>query len=179
MGAQPDLRLTWSFLHTLAEMWSAHPGTYKVADEADDLVPALAQMSIRAFASEVRESVPRQIQKATSVAGTLIRRSGESADVTLYDIANKVTHGSPERIVVEDDGDVRLHFVNSANEGADRASWTEVWFSARDLLDVLYRVLHIQPHVSASRDRAIRSFIEELGPGRFIPTRASDAGDGA
>lgn len=176
MGAQPDLRLTWSFLHALAEMWSSHPGIYKVVDEADDLVPALAQMCIRAFASEVRESVPRSVQKATTVAGALTRRSGESTDVTLYDIANKVTHGAPERIVVEEDGDVRLHFVNSANESADRARWTEVWFSAHDLVEVLNLVLYVIPHASVSRDRAVRSFIEELGPGRFLPTRASDGG---
>lgn len=179
MGAQPDLRLTWSFLHALAEMWSSHPGTYKVVDEATDLVPALAQMCIRAFASEVRESVPRPVQKATTVSGTLLRRSGEPADVTLYDIANKVTHGSPERIVVKYDGDIRLHFVNSVNESADRARWTEVWFSARDLIDVLHRVLHVAPHASVSRDRAVRCFIEELGPGRFLPTRASDSGEDA
>lgn len=176
MGAQPDLRLTWSFLHAMSEMWSSHPGTYKVADEADDLVPALAQMCIRAFASEVRESVPRTVQKTTTIAGTLIHRSGEVSAVTLHDIANKVTHGSPERIVVEKDGDVRLIFVNSANESADRARWTEVSFSARDLIEVLNRVLYVKPHESASRDRAVRSFIEELGPGRFMPTRAADGG---
>lgn len=59
MGARPDLRLTWSFLSAIAELSSAHHGTYAVADEADDLIPALAQISIKALAAEVRESVSR------------------------------------------------------------------------------------------------------------------------
>ncbi|MDR7253976.1 hypothetical protein J2X46_002966 [Nocardioides sp. BE266] len=174
MGAQPDLRLSWSFLKALAEMWSSHPGTYKVADESEDLVPALAQMCIRAFASEVRESVPREEQKATTIAGSLTKRNGESSNVTLHDIGNKVTHGSPDRIVVSPDGDVRLFFVNSKNESADHANWTDVWFSASHLIEVLHGVLYVAPHHSEAREDGVRRFVDELGPSRLLPSRAPE-----
>lgn len=58
MGARADIRLTWSFLSALTALWAVNPGTYKVEDEADDLMPALAQMCIKALATEVRETVP-------------------------------------------------------------------------------------------------------------------------
>jgi len=76
MGAQPDLRLTWSFLSAIAELWTAYPGTYKVADEAEDLIPALAQMSIKALAAEVRESVSPADQREP-IQGELISPSGD------------------------------------------------------------------------------------------------------
>lgn len=173
MGAQPDVRLTWSFLHAIASLWASHPGTYKVADQADDLVPALAQMCVRAFASEVRESVPRP-QQDVEVAGELTLRTGERRDVTLRDIANKVTHGSAERIVVRDEGDIRMYFVNSPSEVESKSDWTEMWFSAVELIEILHGVLYIKPHDSSARDQSIQSFISRLGKSRFLPMPVSD-----
>jgi hypothetical protein len=63
------------FLSAIAELWSAHPGTYKVADEAEDLIAALAQVSIKSLAAEVRESVPPADQ-AERIEGQLILPGG-------------------------------------------------------------------------------------------------------
>lgn len=90
VGAQPDLRLTWSYLSAVAELWSAHPGIYKVADEAENLnpAPAPAQMSIKALAAEVRESVPSADQRER-LDGELILPGGAESTVTVRDVANK------------------------------------------------------------------------------------------
>ena len=170
MGAQPDLRLTWSFLSAIAELWSAHPGTYKVADEAEDLIPALAQMSIKALAAEVRESVSLADQ-TERIEGELISRGGVASPVTVRDVANKVVHGSPERVVV-DNGDIRLHFVNSPNEVA-AGRWTELWFSVPSFIGAMHRLLHVRPHDSAQRDEGVRALILELEPDRFLPSRVA------
>lgn len=167
MGAQPDLRLTWSFLSAIADLWAAHPGTYKVADEADDLIPALAQMSIKSLAAEVRESVPLADQ-TQRIEGQLTSQGGVVSPVTVRDVANKILHGSPERVVV-DNGDIRLHYVNSPNEvGTGR--WIELWFSAPSFIDVMHRLLYVRPHDSVTRDGGVRAFILELGPDRFLPS---------
>jgi hypothetical protein len=173
VGAQPDLRLTWSFLSAIAELWSAHPGTYKVADEADDLIPALAQMSIKALAAEVRESVPLAAQ-TERIEGELMSPDGVASPVTVRDVTNKVVHGSPERVVVED-GDIRLYFVNSANE-VHTSRWTELWFSAPSFIGVMHRLLYVRPHDSEPRDEAVRALILELGPDRFLPSRVAGGG---
>lgn len=167
MGAEPDLRLTWSFLSAVADLWSSHPGTYKVVDEAADLVPALAQMSIKALAAEVRESV-LEADQAEHIDGELRSPNGLATPITVRDVANKVVHGSPERVVVEANGEIRLYFVNSPNEGG-KDKWTECWFSAQSLIDALHRLLYVRPHDSPERDQAVRSFIQRLGPERFCP----------
>lgn len=172
MGAQPDLRLTWSFLSAVADLWSSHPGTYKVVDEAADLIPALAQMSIKALAAEVRESV-LEADQAEHIDGELRSPGGLATPVTVRDVANKVVHGSPERVVVDASGEIRLHFVNSPNE-VGKGKWTECWFSAQSFIEVLHRLLYVRPHDSPERDEAVRSFIQRLGPERFLPSLADD-----
>lgn len=168
MGAQPDLRLTWSFLTAITNLWLLYPGTYKVADEADDLIPALAQMSIKAMAAEVRESTPSADQQQV-IAGELRTPDGEVRGVTVRDVANKVVHGSPERVVVED-GDIRLYFVNSPRERGS-ARWSELWFSATSFIQAMHRLLHVRPHESQQRDEQVRALILQLGPDQFLPSR--------
>lgn len=174
MGARPDLRLTWSFLSAIADLWSAHPGTYKVADEPEDLIPALAQMSIKALAAEVRENVP-EAEQAQPIDGELMSPDG-LGPVTVRDVANKVVHGSPERVLVADNGEIRLYFVNSPNEGSN-ARWTECWFSAQSFIGALHQLLYVRPHDSPARDAAVQSFIERLGRERFLPSLAAPLND--
>ncbi len=175
MGAQPDLRLTWSFLSAIAGLWSQHPGSYKIEDEADDLIPALAQISIKALAAEVRGSIPRADQQE-GVEGELSLSDGTVRRVTVRDIANKIVHGSPDRVVV-DGGDVRLHFVNSRND-AGTDGWVELWFSAQSFVRVMHRLLHVAPHDSARRDQQVQEFILGLGPERFLPSQVAAADHG-
>ena len=133
MGARPDLRLTWSFLSAIAELWSAYPGTYKVEDEAEDLIPALAQLSIKALLAEIRESVPIARQKEAHIEGELVSHGGEVSPINVREVANKVVHGSPDRVIVEN-CDIRLYFVNSPNEvleadGSNSGSPLLVWWT--------------------------------------------------
>jgi hypothetical protein len=175
VGAQPDLRLTWSFLGAVADLWSTHPGTYKVVDEASDLIPALAQMSIKALAAEVRETVP-EADQAELIDGELRSPVGLATPVTVRDVANKVVHGTPERVVVANNGEIRLHFVNSPNE-LGKGKWTECWFSAQSFIDVLHRLLYVRPHDSPGRDEAVRSLIQRLGPEGFLPSLVAPMAD--
>jgi hypothetical protein len=94
--------------------------------------------------------------------------------VTLRDLADKVIHGSPERIVVRDDGDIRMYFVNSPSEVGSKSDWTEMWFSAVELIDVLHGVLYIKPHDSLARDQSIQDFLTQLGESRFLPMPVSE-----
>jgi hypothetical protein len=168
VGAVPELRLTWSFLSALAELWSAHPGTYKVRDEAEDLIPALAQMSIKALAAEVRESVST-VDQRQQIVGQLVLPGGVTTAVTIRDVANKIVHGSPDRVEVYE-GDIRLYFVNSPNE-AGTGRWVELWFSAPSFISAMHRLLHMKPHDSRRRDEGVRDLIAQLGADRFLPSR--------
>lgn len=154
------------------DMWTLHPGTYKVEDEADDLVPALAQMCIKALASEVRETVPLAKQ-AQTIAGELTLSSGRRTDVSIREVANKVVHGSPERVVVLD-GDIQLYFVNSEKEAA-QGRWIEMWFSASGFIEALHTLLYIGPHDSESRDEGVRQMIHGLGASRLLPSPVQSA----
>jgi hypothetical protein len=171
------VRLTWSFLHAVADMWSSHPGTYRVVDEADDLVPAFAQMCMRAFASDVR-NLPQSGAQALSIRGELTNRSGGVSEVTVRQVANKFVHGNPERIVVQDDGDIRVYVVPHENERT-RESWTELWFSAPAFIDALYHLLYVKPEDSPRRNSSVRAFIAGLGSDRFLPTCLADDAEGS
>ena len=55
MGARAEQQLALSFLTVLVGLWERAPvGDYKVEEVDDDLVPALAQMCIKALASDVQ-----------------------------------------------------------------------------------------------------------------------------
>ena len=106
-----------------------------VEESLDDLVPALAQMCIKALASDVRDDDSTQQVQQMPIDGVLMngdRAVGGNAgrqQLTLRDALNKVIHGTPVSIEVRDD-EVWLHFGNSSV----RETWTEVWFSGTQLL---------------------------------------------
>jgi hypothetical protein len=55
MGARPEQQLTLNFLTALHGLWVQFPGNYTVEESIDDLVPALAQMCIKALAADIRD----------------------------------------------------------------------------------------------------------------------------
>ena len=55
MGARADQQLALNFLAAVHDLWAQHPGTHSVVERSDDLVSALAQMCIKALASDVRD----------------------------------------------------------------------------------------------------------------------------
>ena len=56
MGARPEQQLALTFLAAVHHLWIQHPGTYAVTERTEDLVPALAQMCIKALAADIRDN---------------------------------------------------------------------------------------------------------------------------
>ena len=173
MGARPEQQLALNFLAAIHDLWLAHPGTYHVEESLDDLVPALAQMCIKALASDVRDDDSTQQVQQMPIDGVLMngdRAVGGNAgrqQLTLRDALNKVIHGTPVSIEVRDD-EVWLHFGNSSV----RETWTEVWFSGTQLLRQLEMALYKHRNERAEeREREIGRFLAVLGIERFLPQK--------
>lgn len=167
MGARADQQLALSFLTTVMTLWMRHPGTYKVAETDSDLVPALAQMCIKALAADVRDGVEVARQRRP-VVGELAYRDGRKSNLTVRDVVNKIIHGSPERVVVTAD-DVLLYFVNN-DQGPD--GWSEMWFSGRTFSEELDSLLYKHRHRAPERERRIAEFLNGLGEHMFLPSPA-------
>jgi hypothetical protein len=177
VGARPDQQLALNFLAVLHELWCEHPGSYVVQENADDLVASLAQMSIKALAADLRDGLPEST-KGEEVKGWLERPNGRVA-LTLLDVLNKIIHGSPTGVEVEE-GTIWLKFSN--NTPAVGPRWNEAVISATDVLRCLESSLHKHRGSPAEeREQQIKSFLESLGPRRFLPTQAdrSEVGGGA
>ena len=175
MGARPEQQLALNFLAAVHDLWIQHPGTYQVEESVDDLVPALAQMCIKALASDVRDDDSTRHEQQMRIDGILtdgdqvVKGGPDQPSLTLRDTLNKAIHGIPAAVEVRDDG-IWLRFNNSsANEG-----WTEVRFSGTQLLKQLEAVLYKHRNQGAEeREREIRRFLATLGVERFLP-HASD-----
>jgi hypothetical protein len=172
MGARPEQQLALNFLAAIHDLWIQHPGRYIVAERADDLVAALAQMCIKALAADIRDDSSVAGKHDVRIIGRLandghiLKGVGSAQPLTLDDVLNKIIHGTPTSVVVQD-GAIQLHFQNSA---ADR--WTEAWFSGTQLLQELGNMLHKhQTDTAKTREREIAEFLEDLGIERFLPTR--------
>jgi hypothetical protein len=173
MGARPEQQLALNFLAAVHDLWIQHPGTYTVEESADDLVPSLAQMCIKALASDVRDDDSAVDQLDMPIDGVLANGSQNLkgfdglAPLTLREALNKIIHGIPVSVEVRDD-DVKLHFRASSADNR----WTEVWFSGTQLLKILGAVLYKhQTERAEVREREIGTFLNRLGAERFLPTR--------
>jgi hypothetical protein len=166
MGARPEQQLALNFLTALHGLWLKFPGSYIVEEGIDDLVPALAQMCIKALAADIRDGSSAASQQAIAIDGRIIETDGTENPLNLRDVVNKIIHGTPTLVVVED-GVVQLHFRNNGANG-----WTEAWFSGTQLLQELGSKLY--KHPADRREHAIARFLQELGVERFLPTSAPD-----
>jgi hypothetical protein len=166
MGAWPEQQLALNFLAAIHELWVENPGNYAVKESLDDLVPALAQMCIKALAADLRDELSPARQHQIVVDGRIVQADGTEKRPDLRDVLNKIIHGRPILVVVED-GAVQLHFRAYKDD-----SWTEAWFSGTQLLQVLARILF--KHPPNGREDAIALILEELGPKRFLPTGVAD-----
>lgn len=171
MGARPEQQLALNFLTAVHTLWIQHPGTYHVRETTEDIVPALAQMCIKALASDVRDDDARVEERQAHIIGvvmngdqTIIGGVGQP-QLTLRDALNKIIHGTPVSVEVRD-SKLWLNFSNSS----DRESWTEASFSGTQLLAQLDRELHKHRTVQAQeREREIGQFLANLGVARFLP----------
>ncbi|MFF5249081.1 hypothetical protein ACFY3V_32775 [Streptosporangium sp. NPDC000095] len=172
MGARPEQQLALNFLTAIHDLWVQYPGNYMVKESADDLVPALAQICIKALAADVRDGSSSSDQQGTAIDGQLLdvdrvlKGNGAAEQLTLRDVVNKIIHGTPTSVEVRN-GDVLLHFRNNS---ADR--WTLAWFSGTKLLQELGKTLvkHKGPQIE-EREREIAQLLETLGVQRFLPSR--------
>jgi hypothetical protein len=173
MGARPDQQLALNFLAAVHELWVKNPGTYTVEESLDDLVPALAQMCIKALASDIRDSTFTAHMQSIPISGALMKGSqvlkgyNNQQQLTLRDALNKIIHGLPTLVEVCDE-EVRLHFRNSSATD----SWTDVWFSGTQLLKQLDSVLYKHRTDNAEmRERQIEQFLAGLGVRSVLPKR--------
>lgn len=179
MGPRPEQQLALNFLAAVHDLWIQHPGIYDVKESIEDLVPALAQMCIKALASDIRDDDSTKQKQDMKIDGVLmngcrILKGRNGTPLTLHVALNKVIHGTPVSVEVRDD-DVRLHFSNSS---ADE-SWTEVWFSGTQLLKQLHGVLYKHRNErTQEREREIGRLLADLEVGRFLPPAPNHAGDG-
>lgn len=97
--------------------------------------------------------------------GQILAGSGSATPLTLRDVFNKVIHGAPISVRVQE-RDVRLHFESSS---LDR--WTEAWFSGTEVLEELNLLLHkYRTDLAEAREREISWFLTGLGVEKFLPT---------
>jgi hypothetical protein len=171
MGARPEQQLALNFLAAVHALWIQHPGTYHVRETTDDIVPALAQMCIKALASDVRDDDARDQEQQAHIDGVImngdqtIKGGVGQPQLTLRDALNKVIHGTPVSVEVRDSA-VWLNFSNSLA----RESWTEASFSGTQLLGCLDRALYKHRNGQAEkREREIGQFLADLGVARFLP----------
>jgi hypothetical protein len=171
MGARPEQQLTLNFLAALHGLWVNYPDRYIVEETVDDLVPALAQICIKALATEIREPPPGippkehiKHQREVPIEGRIVNTDGSEESINLREVVNKIIHGTPTLVVVKDET-VRLHFRNNDGKG-----WTEAWFSGTQLLQVLGHEL--SKHAPGRREVEIAEFLRGLGEARFLPTSA-------
>jgi hypothetical protein len=181
MGATPDRQLALNFLSVVHDLWLKYPDTYSVEEVADDLVPALAQMCIKALAGDIRDGLPARKQQEISIEGSLmdgarlVKGDGAATPLNLRDVVNKIIHGAPTFIVVRD-GVMQLHFQNRIKATRPEYAWTEAWFSGTQLLQLLGSILYKHDGDRAlEREREIARFLEALGPRRFLPTSYAGA----
>ena len=174
MGARAEQQLALNFLAVVHQMWAERPGTYVVDETTDDLVPALAQMCIKALAAEIRDTIDHNHQGLT-IEGELVRRDGTTAPVTMRDITNKIVHGTPAKVAVHD-GAVRLYFENNEDPSERVHDWASMWFSGSDMITALSRLLYKHNEVAAAREREIRRLLESLGVDRILPSRSTTRG---
>lgn len=114
MGATLEQDLAINFLAALHNIWAEQSGTFQVG-ETKELLPALAQISIRWLAAMTREHVGRE-RRDLVVSGDVLLGDTDvqphdafrnRQDVPLRDALNKIVHAEPEWVSVQD-GEVIL-----------------------------------------------------------------------
>lgn len=107
MGATAQQDFAINFLAALNNIWSERSGTFQVT-ETEQLLPALAQITIRWLAATAREQVDRE-RRELVVRGDVRWGSGDvqptdafrnRRDVPLRDALSHIVHAEPEWVSV-------------------------------------------------------------------------------
>jgi len=109
MGATVQQDLAIDFLEALNNIWAEQSGLFQVA-ETEELLPGLAQITIRWLAATAREQVDRQRQDR-GVRGGVQWGAGDvqpsdaflnRRDISLREALNRIVHAEPTWIFVQD-----------------------------------------------------------------------------
>jgi hypothetical protein len=175
LGARPEQQLALNFLQAVHDLWIVRDQIIKVEERADDLVPALAQMCIKALAADLRDTTSAVFQMEATVTGGVARGNtvlkGEGAEpLHIRDVVNKIVHGTPDRVEVQG-GIIRLYFKNTIPTD----NWTAAWFSGTGLLDALSEeLIKHSGEAAVQRERYISALLQQLGPDRLGPPERND-----
>jgi hypothetical protein len=100
MGATPNQVLSIAALLAFHELWLGHPGTYEVRPTENDVLAALPQIFVKAFAADQRDNGFGPGVGEQRVEGELTSTDGHPTPITVRYILNKIIHGRPSKFEV-------------------------------------------------------------------------------
>lgn len=174
MGATPNQVLSIAVLLAFHELWLGHPGSYEVRPTENDVLAALPQIFVKAFAADQRENGFGPGIGAHRIAGELTASDGRVTSITVRDILNKIIHGRPSKIEVLETT-IWLTFANVRPGTTPREAWTVARYSGTDLLQVLRSnaMNRGEERQAVERSKQVLEDLRKLGEDRFLPTASS------
>jgi hypothetical protein len=171
MGATPNQVLSIAVLLAFHELWLEHPGTYEVRPTGNDVLAALPQIFMKAFAADQRDNGFGPSVDAHRVEGELTASDGNPTSITVRDVLNKIIHGRPSKVEVLETT-IWLTFTNVRPGPTPREAWTVARYSGTNLLQVLRANAMNRGEEDQAVERAKQVLIEmrQLGEDRFLPT---------
>lgn len=171
MGATPDQVLSIAVLIAFHDLWLRHPGTHEVRPTDDEVLSALPQIALKAFAADMRDNGFGDSVNAHSVDGELTEPDGRSTPITVRDVFNKIIHGTPSQVDVLD-ASIWLTFTNLRPTRKD--NWTKARYSGTSMLHVLRQhAMNVDEERRAvERANEVLEDLRKLGEDRFLPRRS-------
>jgi hypothetical protein len=153
------------------DLWLGHPGTYEVRPTDNDVLAALPQISVKAFAADQRDSGFGPSVGTHLVEGELTLSDGIPTPITVHDILNKIIHGRPSKVEVLEDA-IWLTFTNVRPGPAPRENWVLARYSGTHMLHVLrdHAMNRDEERLAVQRAQRVREDLRHLGEHRFLPT---------
>jgi hypothetical protein len=152
MGAPPEQDLAINFLAALNNIWSEHSGTVQLTETAE-LLPTLAQITIRWLAATAREQAGRGRRPELDVKGNVRWGASEvqpsdafrdsRPDVPLREALSRIVHSEPEWMSVQDE-EVLLCWKYTPRYDADPEKEPPycAYFFASSLIEAIRRALY-------------------------------------
>jgi hypothetical protein len=171
MGATPNQVLSIAVLLAFHELWLEHPGSYEVRPTENDVLAALPQIFVKAFAADQRDNGFGPGVEARSIEGELTTSDGSSTPVTVRDVFNKIIHGRPSKVEVLGTA-IWLTFTNVRPGSTPREAWTIARYSGTHLLQVLRTnaMNRTEECQAVERSKQVLEILRQLGEDRFLPT---------
>lgn len=169
MGATPDQVLSIAVMLAFHELWLRHPGTYEVRPTNVEVLAALPQITLKAFAADMRDNGFGDSVGTFSIDGELIGPDGRSKPITVRDVLNKIIHGRPSQVDVLNTG-IWLTFTNVRPTPTN--DWTKARYSGTSMLHVLkqHAMNRDEERRAVERAREVLEDLRKLGEDRFLPS---------